>query len=82
MREEKPADANREISFWKEKAIEDRKQALIGRSCCASAPRRSKPLMDQLAKLGHKFAAGKPKKSHHKAPTPTRPAPAKGKAKD
>jgi hypothetical protein len=80
MREEKPADAIEKF-LLEEKAIEDRKQALID-DLLRQRAEAIKAFDDQLAKLGHKSPAGKPKKSHHKGPAPDTAAPAKGKAKD
>ena len=79
MREEKPADAIEKF-LLEEKAIEDRKQALID-DLLRQRAEAIKAFDDQLAKLGHKSSAGKLKKSHHKQPAPEGAAAPKGKTK-
>ena len=79
MREEKPADAIEKF-LLEEKAIEDRKQALID-DLLRQRAEAIKAFDEKLAKLGHKSPAGKHNKSHHRAPAPDAAAPPKAKAK-
>jgi len=79
MPEEKPADAIEKF-LLEQKAVEDRKQALI-EDLLRQRAEAIKAFDEKLAKLGHKSPAGRPRKSHHKAPAPDAPATPKGKAK-
>ena len=64
-----------------EKAIEDRKQALIA-DLLKQKEAAMKDFDEKLAKLGyHANSAGKSRRSHHKASAPAADAAAKPKAK-
>ena len=79
MPEEKPADPVEKF-LQEEKAVEDRKQALID-DLLRQRAEAIKAFDDKLAKLGHKARDGKPRRSHHKQPEPDAAASPKGKAK-
>jgi hypothetical protein len=78
MPEEPRSDAIEKF-LLEQKAVEDRKQALIDDLLQQRAD-AIKAFDDQLAKLGYKSPGGKPRKSHHKA-APDAAANPKGKAK-
>ena len=78
MPEEKPADAIEKF-LQEQKAVEDRKQALI-EDLLRQRAEAIKAFDEKLAKLGY-HGAGKHRKSHHKQPAPDAAAPPKGKAK-
>jgi hypothetical protein len=76
MPEEKPSDPIEKF-LLEEKAVEDRKQALI-EDLLRQRADAIKAFDDKLAKLGYRGnSAGKPKKSHHKQPQPSADASAK-----
>jgi len=79
MPEEKPADAIEKL-LQEQKAVEDRKQALI-EDVLRQRAEAIKAFDEKLAKLGHKVPAGKHNRSHHKAPAPDAPVPPKAKTK-
>lgn len=79
MPEEKPSDPIEKF-LLEEKAVEDRKQALIDDLLRQRAD-AIKAFDEKLAKLGYRAPAGRHKKSHHKQPAPDTAAPAKGKPK-
>jgi hypothetical protein len=79
MPEEKPADAIEKF-LLEQKAVEDRKQALI-EDVLRQRAEAIKAFDEKLAKLGHKVSAGKHNRSHHKAAAPDAAAPPKAKAK-
>ena len=79
MPEDKPADAVEKF-LLEQKAVEDRKQALIDDLLRQRAD-AIKAFDDKLAKLGYNSPAGKHRKSHHKVPAPDAAAPPKNKAK-
>jgi hypothetical protein len=79
MPDEKPADAIEKF-LLEQKAVEDRKQALI-EDLLRQRAEAIKAFDDKLAQLGHKSPAGKRNKSHHKAPAPDVAGTPKGKAK-
>ena len=80
MPEEKSADAVEKF-LQEEKAVEDRKQALID-DLLRQRAEAIKVFDDKLAKLGHKARDGKPRRSHHKQAEPEAAAAnPKGKAK-
>ena len=79
MPEEKPADAVEKF-LLEQKAVEDRKQALID-DLLRQRGEAMKAFDDKLAKLGYKSRDGKPRRSHHKQPEPDVPANPKGKSK-
>jgi acyl-CoA reductase-like NAD-dependent aldehyde dehydrogenase len=66
MPEEKPSD-NVERVLTDQKAVEERKQALIADLLRQKAD-AVKAFDDQLAKLGYQANSGKPQRSHHKKP--------------
>jgi hypothetical protein len=78
MPEEKPTDAVEKF-LLEQKAIEDRKQALIDDLLRQRAD-AIKAFDEKLARLGYNAAAAKRKRSHHKPSVPD-PAAAKGKTK-
>jgi hypothetical protein len=63
MPEEKPADAIEKF-LLEQKAVEDRKQALI-EDLLRQRAEAIKAFDEKLAKLGHKVPAGKHNRSHH-----------------
>jgi len=79
MPEEKSADAVEKF-LQEQKAIEDRKQALID-DLLRQRAEAIKAFDDKLALLGHNSSATKRKRSHHKTPAPDTAAPSKGKPK-
>lgn len=79
MPEEKPADAVEKF-LLEQKAVEDRKQALID-DLLRQRAEAMKAFDEKLAKLGHKSRDGKPRRSHHKQAEPDAAASPKGKPK-
>jgi hypothetical protein len=79
MPEEKPADAIEKF-LLEQKAVEDRKQALI-EDLLQQRAEAIKAFDEKLAKLGHNSPAGKHRKSHHKPAAPDAAATSKGKTK-
>ena len=80
MPEEKPGDAVEKF-LLEQKAVEDRKQALIA-DLLKQKEAAMKDFDDKLAKLGyHANSAGKPKRSHHNKQKTAADAAAKPKAK-
>jgi hypothetical protein len=79
MPEEKPADAVEKF-LLEQKAVDDRKQALID-DLLRQRAEAIKVFDDKLAKLGYKSRDGKPRRSHHRQPEPDAPASPKGKPK-
>jgi hypothetical protein len=79
MPEEKSGDAIEKF-LLEQKAVEDRKQALI-EDLLRQRADAIKGFDEKLAKLGHKSPAGRPRKSHHKAPAAEAAAPPKAKTK-
>lgn len=79
MPEEKPSDQIEKF-LQEEKAVEDRKQALI-EDLLRQRADAIKAFDEKLAKLGHRVPAGRPKRSHHKQPGVENAAPVKGKPK-
>lgn len=79
MPEDKPADAV-ENFLLEQKAIEDRKQALIDDLLQQRAD-AMKAFDEKLAKLGHNASTGKHRRSHHKPSAPDVGAAPKGKPK-
>lgn len=81
MPEEQPADAV-EILLLEQKAIEDRKQALID-DLLRQRAEAIKAFDEKLARLGYqaKDDAGRSKRSHHKQAQPSADAPAKPASK-
>jgi hypothetical protein len=78
MPEEKPTDAVEKF-LLEQKAVEDRKQALID-DLLRQRAEAIKAFDDKLAKLGH-TSSGKHKRSHHKPSAMDATATPKGKAK-
>ena len=78
MPDEKPADAIEKF-LLEQKAVEDRKQALI-EDLLHQRAEAMKAYDEKLAKLGYS-AGGKHKKSHHRAPAPDAAATPKSKSK-
>jgi len=76
MPDEKPTDAVEKF-LREQKAVEDRKQALID-DLLRQRGEAIKAFDEKLAKLGYKSRDGKPKRSHHKQAAP---ASAKAKSK-
>jgi hypothetical protein len=79
MPEEKPADPVEKF-LLEQKAVEDRKQALID-DLLRQRTDAIKAFDEKLAKLGYNAAAAKRKRSHHKSTSPDTAAPAKNKTK-
>jgi hypothetical protein len=79
MPDEKPADAIEKF-LLEEKAVEERKQALI-EDLLRQRAEAIRAFDEKLAKLGHKSPAGKRNKSHHKTPAPDAVATPKPKPK-
>jgi hypothetical protein len=79
MPEEKPSDPIEKF-LLEEKAVEDRKQALI-EDVLRQRAEAIKAFDEKLAKLGHNAAAARRKRSHHKQASPEAGASPKGKAK-
>jgi hypothetical protein len=79
MPEEKSADAVEKF-LQEQKAVEDRKQALID-DLLRQRAEAIKAFDDKLAKLGYKSRDGKPRRSHHKQAQPPADASAKPGAK-
>lgn len=79
MPEEKPADAVEKL-LQEQKAVEDRKQALID-DLLRQRAEAIKAFDEKLAKLGHKSRDGKPRRSHHKQPEADAAASPKAKPK-
>ena len=79
MPEDKSADAVEKF-LAEQKAVEDRKQALI-EDLLRQRAEAIKAFDDKLALLGHNSSANKRKRSHHKAPGPDTAVPSKGKPK-
>ena len=79
MPEEPRSDAIEKF-LLEQKAVEDRKQALI-EDLLRQRAKAIKAFDEKLAKLGHKSPAGKHNKSHHKAPAPDAAATPKSKPK-
>lgn len=77
MPEEKSADAVEKL-LLEQKAVEDRKQALIEELLQERAA-AIKAFDDKLSKLGYRSRDGKPKRSHHKASGPDSAGPSKVK---
>jgi len=79
MPEEKSADAVEKF-LLEQKAIEDRRQALID-DLLRQRAEAIKVFDDKLAKLGYDSSSGKHKRSHHKPSALDAGAIPKGKAK-
>lgn len=79
MPDEKPTDAVEKF-LLEQKAVEDRKQALID-DLLRQRAEAIKAFDDKLALLGHNVSTGKRKRSHHKGSAPETPASPKGKTK-
>ena len=79
MPEEKPSDPIEKF-LLEEKAVEDRKQALI-EDLLRQRAEALKAFDEKLAKLGYRAPTGRQRRSHHKQPASDTAAPAKGKPK-
>jgi hypothetical protein len=79
MPEEPRSDAIEKF-LLEQKAVEDRKQALI-EDLLQQRADAIKAFDDKLAKLGYKSPGNRPRKSHHKQPVADAAANPKGKAK-
>ncbi len=79
MPEEKPADAVEKF-LLEQRAVEDRKQALID-DLLHQRAEAMKAFDEKLAKLGYKLRDGKPRRSHHKQTEADGAASPKGKPK-
>jgi len=79
MPDEKPTDAVEKF-LLEQKAVEDRKQALIDDLLQQRAD-AIKSFDEKLAKLGYSAAAAKRRKSHHKQASTEGGGSSKGKAK-
>lgn len=79
MPEEKPGD-DVEKFLLEQKAVEDRKQALID-NLLRQRDEAIKAFDEKLAKLGHKSSNSKARRSHHKTPAAEAAANPKGKPK-
>jgi len=79
MPDEKPTDAVEKF-LLEQKAVEDRKQALIDDLLQQRAD-AIKAFDEKLAKLGHNASASKRKRSHHKLSAQDTAVPPKAKTK-
>lgn len=79
MPDEKSADAVEKL-LQEQKAVEDRKQALI-EDLLRQRAEALKAFDEKLAKLGHKSRDGKPKRSHHRQSEPEAATSPKAKPK-
>jgi len=79
MPEDKSADAVEKF-LQEQKAVEDRKQALID-DLLRQRAEAIKAFDDKLALLGHNSSAAKRRRSHHKASAPDTAVQTKGKPK-
>lgn len=79
MPEDKSADAIEKF-LQEQKAVEDRKQALID-DLLRQRAEAIKAFDDKLAMLGHNSSTNKRRRSHHKASAPDAAASTKGKPK-
>lgn len=79
MPEDKSADAVEKF-LQEQKAVEDRKQALID-DLLRQRAEAIKAFDDKLALLGHNSSTNKRRRSHHKASAPDPAAPPRSKTK-